>query len=170
MTAQAHADEAELRIVPIESLLYDEAPIVSIESLRTTSGHRSDRESGALNAVVASSTSPSRSPSSLLRRRVASRAASSRTIACGASARPRRRRSRRWWDRHWRRTNPAAADEGTVTLEIGTLVYRGRAALERAAAVRQQLADELSRNGGLEAIQPLLQELLDLVPLALAES
>jgi hypothetical protein len=57
-----------------------------------------------------------------------------------------------------------------VTIEIGTLCYRGRAALERAAAVRQQLADELARHGGLEAIQPLLQELLDLVPLALAES
>jgi hypothetical protein len=63
-----------------------------------------------------------------------------------------------------------APSEGTVTIEIGALCYRGRAALERAAAVRQQLADELARNGGLEAIQPLLQELLDLVPLALAES
>jgi hypothetical protein len=56
------------------------------------------------------------------------------------------------------------------TVEIGVLCYRGRAALERAALVRQQLADELARHGGLEAIQPLLQELLDLVPLALAES
>jgi hypothetical protein len=56
------------------------------------------------------------------------------------------------------------------TVEIGVLCYRGRAALERAALVRQQLADELTRHGGLEAIQPLLQELLDLVPLALAES
>jgi hypothetical protein len=57
-----------------------------------------------------------------------------------------------------------------MTVEIGVLCYRGRAALERAALVRQQLADELARHGGLEAIQPLLQELLDLVPLALAES
>jgi hypothetical protein len=63
-----------------------------------------------------------------------------------------------------------APSEGTVTVEIGALCYRGRAALERAVAVRQQLADELARNGGLDAIQPLLQELLDLVPLALAES
>jgi hypothetical protein len=61
-----------------------------------------------------------------------------------------------------------AADE-VETVEIGLLCYHGRAALERAAAVRQQLADELERNGGLEAIQPLLQELLDLVPLALTE-
>jgi hypothetical protein len=64
----------------------------------------------------------------------------------------------------------AAAGEGPVTVEIGVLCYRGRAALERALAVRQQLADELARNGGLASIQPLLQELLDLVPLALAES
>jgi hypothetical protein len=63
-----------------------------------------------------------------------------------------------------------APSEGTVTVEIGALCYRGRPALERAAAVRQQLADELARNGGLDAIKPLLQELLDLVPLALAES
>jgi len=65
-------------------------------------------------------------------------------------------------------TTPATGE--TVTVEIGALCYRGRPALERAAAVRQQLADELARNGGLASIQPLLQELLDLVPLALAES
>jgi hypothetical protein len=57
-----------------------------------------------------------------------------------------------------------------VTVEIGVLCYTGRAALERAVAVRQQLAAELSRDGGLDSIKPLLQELLDLVPLALAES
>jgi hypothetical protein len=64
---------------------------------------------------------------------------------------------------------PARAEE-TVTVEIGVLCYTGRAALERAVAVRQQLAAELSRDGGLDSIKPLLQELLDLVPLALAES
>jgi len=62
------------------------------------------------------------------------------------------------------------APDEIETVEIGVLCYRGRAALERAVAVRQQLASELERNGGLEAIQPLLQELLDLVPLALTES
>ena len=67
-------------------------------------------------------------------------------------------------------TTPAAADPESVTVEIGVLCYSGRAALERANAVRQQLADELARHGGLESIRPLLQELLDLVPLALAES
>jgi hypothetical protein len=68
-------------------------------------------------------------------------------------------------------SEPASVPVPEVTaVEIGVLCYRGRAALERAALVRQQLADELTRHGGLEAIQPLLQELLDLVPLALAES
>jgi hypothetical protein len=53
---------------------------------------------------------------------------------------------------------------------IGTLCYRGHAALERANTVRQQIAAELDRDATLQSLQPLLQELLDLVPLALAES
>ena len=77
----------------------------------------------------------------------------------------------RSYDRLRREGAPVLARaEETVTVEIGVLCYTGRAALERAVAVRQQLAAELSRDGGLESIKPLLQELLDLVPLALAES
>jgi hypothetical protein len=53
---------------------------------------------------------------------------------------------------------------------IGTLCYRGHAALERANAVREQIAAELGRDATLQSLQPLLQELLDLVPLALAEA
>jgi hypothetical protein len=55
-----------------------------------------------------------------------------------------------------------------VAIEV--LCYRGRAALERAATVRQTLASELAATPDLAAIRPLLQELLDLVPLALDES
>jgi hypothetical protein len=36
--------------------------------------------------------------------------------------------------------------------------------------VRHQLAAELNRDASLESLQPLLQELLDLVPLALADT
>ena len=55
------------------------------------------------------------------------------------------------------------------TVDIGSLCYRGRSALERAATVRGALAAELAGVADLAAIRPLLQELLDLVPLALDE-
>jgi hypothetical protein len=61
-----------------------------------------------------------------------------------------------------------APEEPAVAID--TLCYRGQAALERALAVRHQLAAELNRDTSLESLQPLLQELLDLVPLALADT
>jgi hypothetical protein len=149
------------RIVPIESLLYDEVPspaapepvaapvaasaepelpVVPIESLAY------DAPAGGLEG--------SYSTFDRLRRERGAEPASLEALVGRALA----------------ATTPAAADPEAVTIEIGVLCYRGRAALERANAVRQQLADELARHGGLESIRPLLQELLDLVPLALAES
>lgn len=59
-------------------------------------------------------------------------------------------------------TEPAAA-----IVEIGTLLYRGRGALERAGAVRSELADALRRDTPLTELRPLVEELVDLVPLAL---
>jgi hypothetical protein len=59
-----------------------------------------------------------------------------------------------------------AAEEAVA---IESLCYRGRAALERAAAVRGEIAAALDRRERLESLQPLIRELLDLVPLALAE-
>jgi hypothetical protein len=53
---------------------------------------------------------------------------------------------------------------------IGTLCYSGRAALERAATLRHEINAALGRNTSLESLQPMLQELLDLVPLALDRS
>jgi hypothetical protein len=53
---------------------------------------------------------------------------------------------------------------------IDALCYRGHAALERAVVVREEIAAELTRKPSLETLQPLLQELLDLVPLALAQT
>jgi hypothetical protein len=63
---------------------------------------------------------------------------------------------------------PAAPEEPAVAID--TLCYRGHAALERALTVRHQIAAELNRDTSLESLQPLLQELLDLVPLALADT
>jgi len=53
---------------------------------------------------------------------------------------------------------------------IGTLCYSGQAALERAGIVRHEIATALTRDASLESLKPLLQELLDLVPLALEHS
>jgi hypothetical protein len=164
--ASATPAETELRVVPIEALLYDEPPIVPVESLAydpPPAAERRDAPQAAAEQepepVPIASLAPegglegSFHTYDRLRRERSTEPASLEALVGRALA----------------ATNPAATEEGTVTIEIGVLVYRGRAALERAAAVRQQLADELARNGGLEAIQPLLQELLDLVPLALAE-
>jgi hypothetical protein len=161
--AAAAPVETEHRVVPIDSLLYDEPQIVPIESLAydpppAVEPHAApDAEP---EPVPIASLAPSGGLESSfhtydrLRRERGAEPASLEALVGRALA----------------ATTPEADHEGTVAIEIGTLVYRGRPALERAAAVRQQLADELARNGGLEAIQPLLQELLDLVPLALAEA
>ncbi len=60
---------------------------------------------------------------------------------------------------------PAAAE---AVVPIEALCYRGSGALHRAAAIRSEIAAALDRGTDLTAIRPLLQELLDLVPLALA--
>ncbi|MDF3053937.1 MAG: hypothetical protein K0S19_2042, partial [Geminicoccaceae bacterium] len=67
-------------------------------------------------------------------------------------------------------SGPLARGGEPEPVAIGTLVYRGQAALERAVTVRHQIAAELSRQATLDSLQPLLQELLDLVPLALEQS
>jgi hypothetical protein len=66
------------------------------------------------------------------------------------------------------KTREKAEEEPAVAID--SLCYRGHAALERAVVVRHQLAAQLNRDAPLESLQPLLQELLDLVPMALVES
>ena len=61
-----------------------------------------------------------------------------------------------------------AAEEAEVGIE--TLFYRGEAALQRADVVRRNLAALLRDGADLGRIRPLLDELLDLVPLALEPS
>ncbi len=60
---------------------------------------------------------------------------------------------------------PASAAEEAV--DIASLLYRGDAALRRADTVRRELAALLRAGAALPALRPLLDELLDLVPLAL---
>jgi hypothetical protein len=52
-------------------------------------------------------------------------------------------------------------------VDIRSLCYSGRGALERAAEVRAEVTRRLGDSGDLRAVEPLLRELLDLVPLAL---
>lgn len=65
---------------------------------------------------------------------------------------------------------PAAPAPVEDAVEIGTLLYRGEAALRRADSVRRDLSDLLRAGAHLGSIRPLLDELLDLVPLALEKS
>ena len=144
--------EFESEIVPIDSLLYDTppdtTPVVPIDSLAPD-----------VPAEIPATPPPGGLERSyhtydrLRRERAPTAPSLDRLIGAAEPAAP-----------------PEAAPPEIETVEIGILCYRGRAALERAAAVRQQLAEELERHGGMESLKPLLQELLDLVPLALAES
>jgi hypothetical protein len=64
------------------------------------------------------------------------------------------------------------AEPGPVEVDavpIDTLLYRGRRALERADAVRLDLSQALRARRPFEEIEPLVGELIDLIPLALAE-
>jgi hypothetical protein len=60
-----------------------------------------------------------------------------------------------------------ATAAGATVVEITALCYSGRAALERAAEVRSEITARLRQQPGLDVVDPLVRELLDLVPLAL---
>jgi hypothetical protein len=57
----------------------------------------------------------------------------------------------------------------SAVVPIDSLLYRGRRALERANVVRLELSGALAASLSFGEIQPLVSELIDLVPLALAE-
>lgn len=63
---------------------------------------------------------------------------------------------------------PAGDDPDVVPIE--TLLYRGRSALRRADEVRREIDAIIAAFRAERRLEPLIQELLDLVPLALDES
>jgi hypothetical protein len=67
------------------------------------------------------------------------------------------------------RAAPAVEEPVPAAVAIETLCYRGRGALERAAEIRQHIRARLTSDVAITELRPLLEELLDLVPLALAE-
>jgi hypothetical protein len=56
-----------------------------------------------------------------------------------------------------------------AVVDIAELCYRGRAALQRAAMLKVQIRSAVDRDEAVSAVQPLLDELMDLVELALVE-
>ncbi len=64
---------------------------------------------------------------------------------------------------------PSAAELEPPAVPIETLCYGGRAALERAAEIRRDIQARLTADVAVTELRPLIEELLDLVPLALAE-
>lgn len=67
-------------------------------------------------------------------------------------------------------TTPYAPVEADDVVPIETLLYRGRGALLRAGEVRREIAAIVAAFKAERRLEPLIQELLDLVPLALDES
>jgi hypothetical protein len=63
---------------------------------------------------------------------------------------------------------PSPAETEPV-VAIESLCYSGRAALERAAELRAMIGTRLA-SGDMDTVRPLVQELLDLVPLALDDA
>jgi hypothetical protein len=139
--------EMEGDIVPIESLAYDEVP-ASPAGMQEPEPVpiESLAPDGGLEASY-------RTLGRLLRERAPARA-SLEALLSGADAAP---------------AAPAAASPEEA-LAIDALVYRGRAALERAADVRRELVAALQEGRELAAVRPLVEELLDLLPLALADA
>ncbi len=66
-----------------------------------------------------------------------------------------------------RRLHRRARSAGATVVSIDDLLYRGRPALLRAAEVRGEMRGQLERGQHIAVVRPLLDELLDLIPLAL---
>jgi chemotaxis protein histidine kinase CheA len=142
------AGEPEGDIVPIESLAYDEAPAAT-----TPAAGRHEPEPVAIESLAPDGglETSYRTLGRLLRERAPVPASLHGLLGqAEAAAAPR-----------------APQDEA---LAIEALCYRGRAALERAADVRRELMAALQQGRELAAVRPLVEELLDLLPLALADA
>ncbi len=61
---------------------------------------------------------------------------------------------------------PEAARPADTVVEIDTLLYRGASAQKRARALGTQINESLAHPKVLEGLRPLLEELIDLLPLA----
>ena len=154
-TAAAAAAPADADVVPVESLAFDGESVFSPREASASA-------SAAPDVVEITSLAPSdRLP--LERAFDTYRQLMSRALAAPGSAPA---------------TATAASDPAPPAppmrratdlppVDIRSLCYSGRGALERAAEVRAEVTRRLGDSGDLRTVEPLLRELLDLVPLAL---
>lgn len=150
-------DQPEVAPVPIDTLLDDESDVVPIESLAPDEPAAPWQPPPARPAVPTAATGANGWDLA------ASFAAYESLIAAGAAvaspARPVAPPA----------PSPAPVAPEPAIVDIATLCYRGRAAVDRAAEVRRQLRDVLTASSTPTAIQPLVDELADLVELAFAD-
>ncbi|HEU5169756.1 MAG TPA: hypothetical protein VFU46_04420 [Gemmatimonadales bacterium] len=133
-----------------------EPPVVPIESL-AFEGMPARAEPAPPAAAARPAAAPARTPLeaglSAYQRLVAERGLGEASLAGLAGAAP----------------TPPAAAVGEAIVPIEALCYHGPAALARAAELRAAIAAQLAEDN-LAAMRPLVEELLDLVPLALERS
>jgi hypothetical protein len=137
-------------VVPIESLAYDEAPAAAPVAAVAQEPEPVPIESLAPDGGLEASY---RTLGRLLREGAPGRASLNGLLGTDGPA-----------------AASAAASPEQEALGIEALCYRGRAALERAAEVRRELVGALQQGRDLAAVRPLVEELVDLLPLALADA
>ena len=141
---EQHPD-ADLAVVPIQALAYTGEPMI-VEWGSSTEEDAAPESYDAPVAIESLAPTEHDAPGPL----ESSWASYERLVALHPAAEPPSRR---------------AAEPPVV--DISELLYRGRSALERADVVRTELAGALRASTPLGDLRPLVDELVDLVPLAL---
>lgn len=144
-------DEVADLVVPIESLQYDRAPLDSaIASPAPPPRAAQPSEPSGLDSLEQSFRTYGHLLGGVAEVEPAAQAApASRPVSSGV---------------------PGSPDAAEGIVPIATLLYRGRAALERANQVRIDIEAAVAARRGAPHLAPLLQELLELVPLAIDDA
>jgi hypothetical protein len=155
ITAPVRAVAADDDVVPIESLAPDDSDVVPIESLAPDEPEIAPV--GGLTAATAATDGWDLASSFLLFEQLLAGAMAAPAPRTSAPARP-------------AEVIPVAAvaPERPV-VDIAELLYRGRTALERADQIQRAIRSAVSAARPMSTIQPLVDELLDLVELAIAD-
>ncbi len=166
--------ELDLDIVPIESLLLEEPPAPPPTGVEGPVGARAESRTSAVESTDLAGSLvtyarllqhhglPPASLDELLRRPTQPKipiAPAPAEVSTGPVLEPVPERP----------LAPVAATPEPEVIEIGDLCYRGRGALLRAALVKLQIRGALASRAPASTVDPLIDELLDLVELALVD-